>query len=351
MTAPPKHEITVALLADPVDPYRNRIPQSEWNKPYRDRRKVHIDAASSMTLAEVMQEAVKELGVVPPSGWELSASMPVFRRIPFFKEEDEEAFAPRALPRLHWAQLVLVDARGQAVFGVSDQRAVTIADLLRAADAGVIDGDPLRPYLMIEPGWGDAPPPDWPTVITGLRIAWEVLNHAAVAGGAWAFAEMIRQRLRDRLEAGRRAAENHREWAQREVRPYQFIALIRTRKWTTQELAQLLGCSDEEAEAVLWVLGFSLDAKSESWSWEGDVEASLANAIQEQIAIASHRGGQDWEGELRKRVLQLLETGESPPVYSPPPEAEEDIPYEWQPTAGERVGALLDDLLGRWRRR
>jgi hypothetical protein len=309
-------EITVALIANSVDPYRQMLPAEEWERPYRDRHKVRLQMDSSSSLAELMGEAVREFGITPPPGWEQS-SVNAYRRIAFYKPEDEEAFAPRAMPRLHWAQMVLVDEDGRAVFGVSDQRTIRIADLLRAAEAGVIDGDPLRPYLIIEPGWGDAPPPDWPTVLIGLQIAWDVLEKIATVGGAWAFAEAIRQRLSDRISAGKKAADHHQEWAQRGTRPFQFLALVLTRDWKTEELAQLLGCSTLEAEAVLWILGFSYDEDRGIWCLGGDVEASLVQAIQEQIAITSHRGGPDWEANLRRRIVQLLETGESPPVDAP----------------------------------
>jgi hypothetical protein len=350
-----EHEITVALIVSPDDPQRQMIPQREWERPYRDRRKVRLTADSSSSLADVMQEAIRRLGVAPE--WEQPPSVPAYRRIAFYKPEDEEAFAPRAMPQLHWAQLVLVDDSGQAIFGVSDQRAVTISDLLQAAEAGVVEGDPLRPYLIIEPGWGDMPPPDWPTVLAGLEVVWDVLERVAVVGGVWAFAEQIRQRLRDRIEAGKGAAEKHREWAQRGIRPYQFAALIRTRNWKTEELAKLLGCSDSEAEAVLWILGFSYDEDNNAWISSGDIEASVIQAINDQIAIASHRGGRNWKEDLRQRVIQLLETGESPPVDAPEPDENQLVNEdwlnddEWEPTAGERLGSILDYVLARLRRR
>jgi hypothetical protein len=307
-------EVTVAMIANPDDPHRNPIPGEEWERPYNARPKVRLIVSSSASLADVMNQASDGFGVVPPPGWEFHSNFPASRRIAFYKDEDEVTFAPRALPRLHWGQLVLVDEQGGAVFGVYDQRAVTFEDLIRASEAGVLDGDPLRPYLMVEPGWGDAPPPDWPTVLIGLKVTWDVLEHVAVTGGVLAFADLVLERLKSRLQKGRKAVQSHREWAQRGTRPYQFTALILTRDWSTRELAGLLGCTDSEAEAVLWILGFSFDEESQRWLRQGDIEGSLVTAIQEQIAIASHRGGADWEDDLRRRIIELLERGKPPAV-------------------------------------
>lgn len=341
------HEITVALIANSEDPYRQRIPREEWERPYKDRRKVQLTVPSSSTLADVMRQAARKLGVAPPPEQEPPPSLPAYRRIAFYKPEDEKTFGPRAMPQLHWAQLVLVDGEGRAVFGVSDQRSVAIEDLLQAAKAGVVDGDPLRPYLILEPGWGDVPPPDWPTVLMGLEVVWDVLNRVAVVGGVWAFGEMVLKRLSDRIAVGKKAAGEHREWAQRGTRPFQFVALVLTQDWKTEELAELLGCSVSEAEAVLWILGFSQHADTGTWSLSGDVEAGLIRDIQEQIAISSHRGGPNWDENLRQRILQLLESGESPPVNELRPEADSVIEDEWQPTAGERLRGLLDSVIQR----
>lgn len=309
-----EYDITVALIADPDDPYRQMASQEEWERPYGDRPKVRLRASSLSSLAEVLHQAAADLGAAPPPGYEFPTSFPASRRIAFYKPEDEEKLAPRSMPRLHWAELVLVDETGRAVFGVHDQRAITIEDLVRAGEAGVVDGDPLRPYLIIEPGWGDAPPPDWPTFITGLEVAWDVLNVGAVVGGAWAFADQIRRRLQSRVGAGKKAAKDRREWAQRGTRPYQFAALARTRQWKTEELADLLGCSEKEAEAILWILGFSYDEDNRVWSWGEDIESDLLQAINEQIAISAHRGSRGWEEDLRRRITQLLATGERPPI-------------------------------------
>jgi hypothetical protein len=342
-------EITVALIADAHDPLHQMIPEEEFARPYAERQKICLPVDETETLAAILQRAAIGLGVSRPQ--ELGGPESVaYGRIAFYKPSDEESFAPRAMPRLHWAQLVLVDDRGRAVFGVRDQRAVTCADLLRAAEVGVLDGDPLRPYLFVEPGWGDAPPPDWPTVLTGLEIARQMLEGIATAGGAWAFADAIVRRVRERVGVGKKTAQGHREWAQRGTRPYQFVALILTRDWTSDELGSLLGCTNAEAEAVLWMLGFSFDNKDEIWRFAGDAEAEIIRAIHDQIAIAAHRGGSEWQAELRRRVSMLLETGESPPVDLDLPSGDGKSDYAWRPTAGERLGGFVDDALDRIRR-
>lgn len=260
--------------------------------------RVRLQINESDTLASVLERASEALGLRPPSDqW-----VPRFSHasIAFFKPEDEAGFASRHIPRYLMSELTLVDEHGTAMFGVHDLRAVRYTDLLRAAEAGTLDGDPQKPYLIIEPGYGDVPPPDWVTVIDGLKVVRDVLEYLALPGGAWASWKFLNE-VRRRVGRSVEAAEGHPEWAQRGTRPYQFAALFITRPWTSSELAALLGCSSDEAEAILWAVGYSFDEEAGNWTYAGDEAAELINAIQREIQIAAHRGGDEWQVVLRGR--------------------------------------------------
>lgn len=115
-------EIIVALIADRQDPFHRMVPEDEFARPYAERRKIRLAAEETETLATILQRAATGLGLSRPQELAGPLESMAHGRVAFYKPGDEEGFAPRALPRLHWAELVLVDDRGQAVFGIYDQR-------------------------------------------------------------------------------------------------------------------------------------------------------------------------------------------------------------------------------------
>jgi hypothetical protein len=191
------------------------------------------------------------------------------------------------------------------------------------------------------------PPPDWPTVLEGLKVLWDVIERLAAIGGAWFFGKKVVDEVKRRLDRGVEAAEAHPEWGQRGSRPYEFVLLFFTRPWKAGDLAGLLGCSEREAEGILWALGFSFDEDAGEWQDSGDDAAEVINAVHREIQIASHRGGEDWISVLRRRLIHLLETGESPALEFEEDEGE----WEYRPSVGERVGLAIDNALWRIRRR
>lgn len=201
------------------------LPQSEFDRPYGERQKVALEAKLDDTLASLREQAFEAFGFKVPDAT-YSHGQPAFGPSPFFKEGDQDGFVGRAIPRMFWGQLTLVDDQGHALFGVHDHRSVTLGDLFRASEAGVLDGDPSRPYVIAEGGWGDQPPPDWPTIIHGFEIAWPYVQ-SLVEGAAVAITtKEVWNRLWKRIKDGSEAANNHREWAQRKFGPYQFQAQV-----------------------------------------------------------------------------------------------------------------------------
>ena len=338
--------VEVALIGNPDEPVGHGVlDQSFFDMPYSARRQVTLEADEHESLAAVMDRAAAMMDL-RAGGWMEGGFTLRSNRIAFYKPEDEQAFAPRGVPRVLANELILVDQDGRAIFGVYDHRSVTFADLLRAGEAGTLDGDPLRPYLMLDMGWGDAPPPDWATLLEGLEVAWQVVQGVGVVGGAAAFLGKVRDWLNKRVGAARDALRAHPEWMQKGYRPDQFEALIAPRDWTAAEIAPLLGCTEAEAEAVLWTLGFALDPETQRWKKNADEAASVLADIRTAIAWAE-KNGPGWEAQFREWLTRYLETGERPPFESLRPSFDdEDEDWEYRPTAGER----LDELLARFRR-
>jgi hypothetical protein len=331
-------KIEVALVGDPDLHEPGTLDDAHFSMPYSQRTRIELEADENNSLASVMERAAQMMGVRGPawSGGHIDLRS---NRIAFYKPEDDEGIAPRGMPRLLANELILVDERGQAMFGVRDHRAVRLTDLIRAGEAGTLEGDPLRPYLFLDYGWGDMPPPDWTTVLEGLKVAKELLEaiglaQTAASAGKW---------LKGRLGRATEALDAHPEWRQRGYHPYQFQALVTSREWSNDALASLLGCTEDQAEGVLWALGFTYNEETKRWEQGGDEAGQMLADIQTAIAWVEkeHPG---WETRFRRWLLRYLETGQRPPFESLRESFDDDDEraFRFRPTPGERLDAFLD---------
>lgn len=348
LVVPPLLPVVVALIADPDNPFGRIASQEEWSRPYAQRRTVSLEVGESESLAGVLERAAEEMELVPPPDWHPPQFSATHNKVAFYRREDEQGFAARHVPRFLLSELTLVDQHGRAIFGVSDLRAVRYTDLLRAAEAGVLVGDPLRPYLIVEAPYGDWVGPDWPTLVDGLKVSWQVLEHVATAGGAIAAIQLLKDEIQKRLRCGEDAVEANAEWAQRRTMPYQFIALLRSRRWRPSELAPLLGCVEPEAEAVLLLLGFSLDETTDEWTYQGDAAAAVMTDLLHEITLAAHRYDED-DAELVRRLVHYFQRSESAPLDRAVEGGHDDAfgttPGDRIADLGDRVGELVDTAL------
>ena len=205
-----------------------------------------------------------------------------------------------------------------------------------------LDGDPLRPYLIVEPPYGDWVGPDWPTLVDGLNVSWQVIEGLATAGGAIAFGKVIGDIVAKRFRAGARAVSDNPGWAQRRTMPCEFVALAQTRNWTASDLARLLDCSEADAEAVLQMLGFGIDDASATWRIRGDAAAAIIRDVQDEIELAAHEYGDDLAAGLQARLEAYIERGERLPFRSSEPDEELS---DYCPSPGERVGGAIDGAI------
>lgn len=340
-------DVHVALIANAGQPFEpGPIDDSFYAQPYAERRKVTISVQEQESLASVLERAAALMGLQPPAdSWTGGRFDASHRKIAFYKPEDDEGPVERPQGRLMLGELVLVDRDGRAIFGVHDLRTVGYDDLLGAAEAGAIDGDPLKPYLILDEGWGDVPPVDWATVQEGFDVAWEVIKALAVVTGATTGGVKAKQWLTERLARGRDALAANPEWSQRGYRPDQFVTLLSTRDWNTADLARLLGCSEQEAEAVLWALGYVFSEGKSRWQYRADNAGTMLSTIIQAIGYAAHQGG-PWQSRFRAWLVRYLEEGEPSLLETLDLESTGDAsvpPYN--PTVGERI----DDLLARLR--
>lgn len=340
--------VTVALIADYDGPFDQQGPLDErwYELAYAQRRQVTLEVAEDETLAGVLERAADEMGLQPPPDhWGGSSFTARFRRVAFHKPEDEDGFTARAQGRMHLGELIVVDPGGPAIFGVGDLSTVRYRDLLRTEQGGALDGDPLRPYLIIDDGWGDAPPVDWATLQQGLDVAWDVLKAAGAAyGGTQAFCAAS-QWVRERMGRGRDALDANPGWAQRQYRPDQFATLLEISGGEPARLAQLLGCTAEQAEAVFWTIGYAYDQDSQRWQLEADDAAVVLHQLLQATGWASHAHFQGWEQALAQWLRLYLETGQAPALESlDPVPAEDNDDFEIPMTVGERLDTFLERL-------
>ncbi len=300
-----------------------------------------LEVEESEALATVLERAAEEMRLVPPSDWHVQRFSGAYNSVAFYRPDDEQGFSPRYVPTFLLSQLTLIDQHGQALFGVSDLRAVRYSDLLRASEAGVLAGDPLRPYLIVEAPYGDWIGPDWPTLLDGLKVSWDVLEHVATAGGAAAAINLLKDQIQKRLRRGEDTIEKNPEWAQRRTMPYQFIALLRSRTWRLADLAPILGCTESDAEALLLVLGFARKDTGE-WAYQADPAAAVMTELFREIMLAAHRHADD-DADFVRRLVHFFEQGDPAPLDRA---ATEDDEPDFRITSGERIADLGDRVGG-----
>jgi hypothetical protein len=129
---------------------------------------------------------------------------------------------------------------------------------------------------------------------------------------------------------------------QKGYRPDQFARLLVTRDWTANELAPLLGCTEEQAEAVLWAMGFAVNPENGRWEEMADEAGEILANIITAVEWASREEARGWETRFRGWLMRYLDSGECPPFESLGPTLQDDeLDFTERPTVGERVDAFL----------
>jgi hypothetical protein len=291
--------------------------------------KTTVSADPSETLREVLRRAAADLEIsVAPEVKKIHAKLRAergeapredkvvdhiafaeFRRPDDDEPADERGTLPR-LARLKGCGAVVVrDERGHAVWRRPPFEA-TMAELIDAAEAGLLDGDPLAPYLvLVIPQGGFGTLGEWHEFAAQLRLLWELSGALAQVAGAWGFIELLRKVARRRSgEAAHTVEQNAVAWSERGARPSDLVELLEQRPRSGESIAALLGCSLGEAEAVLWGLGCSQDG--DLWVYRGDQAADfIADDLQLESMLRNYRGAENLRGEFERRLTQLGREG------------------------------------------
>lgn len=293
-----KFEVVVAIIGDPSHPIPGDVLWDRFRDlPYEERPKVELEVSPDETLGNVLQRAATEAGTE------------VGGFTGFYRAGSQE--------RPTWSPVVsLVDDQGRVTWGhyFGD---VSYSELLKAGDAGALPGDPRRPYLVLQHGIGNGVLPDWHTLQTLWEIVFYTFNAIAAAGGTAATFSAAKRKVLDRLRSRAQAAatvieERGQDWASRDGQPYDLEEWLDDRPWLPADLAPLLGCSEAEAEALLWAFGF-VQAPSGVWRRSADQEGALfSEAARLGVRGYTHAASQEQlRAVIREEVEHFLAEGEA----------------------------------------
>jgi len=293
-------EVVVALVGDPTQPLPEILPERFWLQPYSERQTVALDVRPDESVGDVLQRAVEQSGA-PGMG----------ARIAFYAPDDEQQLNPRrASPTVP-----LVDDAGRVTWRHYWYEP-TYGELLRSGEAGALNGDPRRPYLLLEPGRGNGFLSDWPTILTVLVAVRYALGLVADMDGAASVVDRLRRKTRaasDVIEA------KGDDWSSRNGDPYDVAEWLDDRPWLPADLVPLLGCTEDQAEAMLWAFGFA-QADSGLWRRNADEEARLLGETTfAGIHLFQHADEEQMRRIVREELEHFLATGRARPALGPPP--------------------------------
>jgi hypothetical protein len=310
LDSPPRvsSTVTVALVGDPVPIGSTGFsPADDLEMPWSERQTVSLEVEPEETLGAILARAAEQFGLT--SAWPLDDSLwpgatlaDAFAWVGLYRPEHDHGTPVRPL-----TSVTLADREGRAVWN-NYFKEVTHGQMLWAAEAGALEGDPNRLYLFTWAGFGNGLIADLTTLTNLWDLAWYVLEKVGIGYAAY---EAV-QRVRDRIRRGREVTGEHKaDWQERRGDPGTLSAFLEHRPSTTAEVAGLLGCAEEEADAVLWAFGFAPDEDG-VWRMGGDEDAKFLRAVWELIVFGYR------EVELERRIAALAEeyarTGRAPEI-------------------------------------
>lgn len=311
--------VTVALVGDPKKWGDESVPEARPMR-WEDRRKVDVELREDDTWATVIDRAAEELGVeLHPEAHE--PSMSVSEAVPYVSFYRAGARRPLDSSPVS-THVTLVDDEGRARWNVPlvEMRHLPYSDLLRADEAGALEGDPRRTYLYPTFAIGNGLLPDWQTWTQAIGVLWTVVKVAADAGGAWAFSKEALNLALAILGKTKEAEERHAsKWSERGLTPHELDAWLGDRPWNVDDAAFHLDCSVDEAEAVLAARGFVADRMG-LWRRSDDETADFLRRAEDEVEIAINLDYDNFAQILEDRVRRFVADGKRPTVpggYSP----------------------------------
>ena len=270
-------KVTVALVGVEGGDYER--PAENWDRladlPYESRPSVEIEASAGSTLGEILAQAEMRFGITPKL-------QGVGGRSPFFVSfylPRADALATPDHRLMFMQEIPLLDANGRAVWG-QDFRTASLGQVQAAARVGLIDGDPLRPLLIVYP-LGASGVLLTATAVLGLMSAFVTLINEgpAAARKTKRGVQAAAARLKDVLPACRRGL---RKVAERRGHPKDVEAYVNRAAPGTTEAARTLGVDEPEANALLAAFGYEKDIFGK-WQPGESEEAKALRELREVV--------------------------------------------------------------------
>lgn len=294
--------IEVALVGSREGAFTDngRSDAAEMEKAWEDRETVEVEVTDDDTLGVVLRRAGEEFGIRGP-GHETTAPVPVF--VAFYDQDQ-----PYELGRYE-TRVTVVNPEGHARWNAPFET-VTLADIRRAIEAGVMPDSEGRLYYVTRPGIGNGVLATFLVMMGALKVFGDVL---AMLEGTAGFTERIRQVARTRLAASKEAIEQHAEqWDARGADPTAIYGMLGDRPWHVADLAALLDSDEGAAGAILWAFGYA-ETSDGLWRKSADDTAQMIAPIFDEAQLSYSLGHDDFRSILTGRLAAYLATGERAP--------------------------------------
>jgi hypothetical protein len=257
------------------------------NTPYDARLKAEIETDDATTLGEIIDAAAMRFGISSPQG-RVSERL---TGVVFFVPSDAERFQRRDEPWPKTIRTVTPQGTPSWVVRWCDVR---FGELLAASDAGMVEGDPYRPYLWPVIPQGNA----GQTFLDALWSLWLNWEHLLAAYGTYELARPILDRIKRA-----RAATRARGWSSQKAleRPQDLMPLLDASP-RSDEIEGALGIPITQAAPWLEGLGY-VCGDDERWRAGCDGAASALH----QTVLAIEGRGRAPSVEEMKVILDIGE--------------------------------------------
>jgi hypothetical protein len=164
----------------------------------------------------------------------------------------EPGWPPRP-PNGWYFALRTVDEMGQPSWDIAWQF-IRVDELVASSQAWLFEGDPRVPcpWFCYPQGGGGL------GFLTDLVSTWETLKTVVEIAGVGLGIVEIGRRIRERMNRGERVIPSRFDagWSERLGRPQDLVGSLSGEARTADDVAKLLRCNPNEAEGILWSMGF-----------------------------------------------------------------------------------------------
>lgn len=249
-------------------------------------------ATGDTTLGAVIDEAAACFGVFSQNQYTVGEQV---NCVAFFRNEDATGMEG---DYSRWSYVIRTVATDGRLSWPVRWSQIGLTELVASAEAGHIDGDPLRPYF-----WPVIPQGDLVDIVSALWTFWMLWEHALSGRETIGLARTLLRRVR-RAKAA--AEQDSSSWERALARPQDYFAYLDESPRTTTEASRKLGLSPERTEGALWGMGYALGADGK---WRPAADPASA-ALHDGLHKIERAGRAPTITELAEQLRAVMEAGE-----------------------------------------